>query len=168
MFTKDKRPFVSAVLEDFGGSIELTAWTEVYERTKNLWQEGNNLIVKGKVKARGERVQLTCLSVSLYQPGGAEESADMPAQPQAALTRRRLQIRIATSENAEADVVRLRQIVDTLKQFLGEDKVALAILGSEGVTKLEMPDLTTGYCPELHHQLVDIVGEENFTAENRV
>jgi hypothetical protein len=91
----------------------------------------------------------------------------MPAQPQAAPTRRKLQIRITTSENAEADVVRLRRIVDTIKQFPGEDKVALAILGSEGVTKLEMPDLATGYCPELHHQLVDIVGEENFKAENR-
>jgi DNA polymerase III subunit alpha len=167
MFTKDKRPFVSAVLEDFGGSIEVMAWTEVYERTKNLWQEGNNLIVKGRVKARGERVQLTCLSASLYQPGGAEESPDMPAQPQAAPIRRRLQIRITTSENTGADVERLKQIVDTLKQFPGEDKVSLAILGSEGVTKLEMPDLATGYCPELHHQLVDIVGEENFTAENR-
>ncbi|MEE8470217.1 MAG: DNA polymerase III subunit alpha, partial [Dehalococcoidia bacterium] len=51
-FTKDKRPFVSAILEDFGGSIEVTAWNDVYERTRDLWQEGNTLLIKGKVRTR--------------------------------------------------------------------------------------------------------------------
>jgi DNA polymerase-3 subunit alpha len=160
-FTKDKRPFVSAVIEDFGGSIEVTAWTEVYERTKDLWQEGNTLLIKGKVKSRGEGVQLTCFTATLYQPSSVEEPSDVIKPPQAARSRRRLQINLPTSEDPNADISLLRQVFDTLRLFPGEDEVHLAIVGSEGVTKLEVPDLATGYCPELHHQLVSLVGEDN-------
>jgi DNA polymerase-3 subunit alpha len=160
-FTKDKRPFVSAVIEDFGGSIEVTAWTEVYERTKDLWQEGNTLLVKGKVKARGEGVQLTCFTASLYQPSSVEEPSDEIKPPQAARSRRRLRINLPTSEDTNADISRLRQVFDTLRLFPGDDEVHLAIVGSEGVTKLEVPNLATGYCLELHHQLVSLVGEDN-------
>ena len=160
-FTKDKRPFVSAVIEDFGGSIELTAWTEVYERTKDLWQEGNTLLVKGKVKARGEGVQLTCFTASLYQPSSVEEPSDEIKPPQAVPSRRRLRINLPTSEDTNADISRLRQVFDTLRLFPGDDEVHLAIVGSEGVTKLEVPNLATGYCLELHHQLVSLVGEDN-------
>jgi DNA polymerase-3 subunit alpha len=160
-FTKDKRPFVSAVIEDFGGSIEVTAWTEVYERTKDLWQEGNTLLIKGKVKSRGEGVQLTCFTATLYQPSSVEEPSDVIKPPQAARSRRRLQINLPTSEDPNADISLLRQVFDTLRLFPGEDEVHLAIVGSEGVTKLEVPDLATGYCPELHRQLVSLVGEDN-------
>jgi DNA polymerase-3 subunit alpha len=160
-FTKDKRPFVSAVIEDFGGSIEVTAWTEVYERTKDLWQEGNTLLIKGKVKARCEGVQLTCFTASLYQPSSVAEPSDEIKPPQAAISRRRLQINLPTSEDTNADISRLRQVFDTLRLFPGEDEVHLAIVGNEGITKLEVPDLATGYCAELHRQLVSLVGEDN-------
>jgi DNA polymerase-3 subunit alpha len=159
-FTKDKRPFIAAVIEDFGGSIEVTAWTEVYERTKDIWQEGNTLLVKGKVKARGEGVQLTCFTASLYQPSSVEEPSDVIKPPQAVPSRRRLQINLPTSANADADISRLRQILDTLSKFPGNDEVHLTIVGNEGITKLEVPDLT-GYCAELHRQLVTLVGEDN-------
>ncbi|MCX5995013.1 MAG: OB-fold nucleic acid binding domain-containing protein, partial [Chloroflexi bacterium] len=157
---KDKRPFVSAVIEDFGGSIEVTAWTEVYERTKDLWQEGNTLLIKGKVKARGEGVQLTCFTASLYQPSSVAEPSDEIKPPQAAISRRRLQINLPTSEDANADISRLRQVLYTLRMFPGNDEVHLTIVGNEGITKLEVPDLA-GYCAELHRQLVSLVGEDN-------
>ncbi|UCC60253.1 MAG: DNA polymerase III subunit alpha, partial [Dehalococcoidia bacterium] len=72
-FTKDNRPFVTAVLEDFAGSIEVTAWPDVFERTRDLWQEGQTLVVKGKVRSRNDRIQLTCYSVSQYQPSTSKE-----------------------------------------------------------------------------------------------
>lgn len=164
--TKDKRPFVSAVLEDFGGSIEVTVWSEVYERTKNLWQEGNNLLVKGRVKARGERVQLVCLSASLYQIRDVEESTETSTQSEVAPVRRLLRINITTTENTDADIASLRQIFDTLRQFSGEDRVCLSIISNEGITKLDVPDLATKYCPELHSRLVNLIGEKNFVVEN--
>ncbi len=158
-FTKDKRPFISAVIEDFGGSIEVTAWPDVYERTKDLWQEGNTLLVKGKVKARGEGVQLTCFTVSLYQPGSVEESPDLVKTPQSVPTRRRLQINIPVSEDSSADISRLQQVFDVLSRFPGDDEVRLDIVSNEGVTKLEASP--TGYCPELHRKLVSLLGEGN-------
>jgi DNA polymerase-3 subunit alpha len=160
-FTKDKRPFASVVIEDFGGSIEVTAWTEVYERTKDLWQEGNTLLVKGKVKARGEGVQLTCFTASLYQPSSAEDTTAIVKPPQAVPSRRRLQINLPTSEDSSADISRLKQVFKTLKMFQGDDEVHLTIVGNDGITKLEVPDLATGYCSELHRQLVSMVGEDN-------
>ncbi|MCL0058238.1 OB-fold nucleic acid binding domain-containing protein [Dehalococcoidia bacterium] len=67
--TRNNRPFVSAVLEDIGGEIEVTAWSEVYERTEELWKEGNTLLARGKVRLRGERVQLNCQGAVAYRPG---------------------------------------------------------------------------------------------------
>ena len=167
-FTKDKRPFVSAVLEDFGGSLEVTAWAEVYERTRDLWQEGNTLLVRGKVKTRSDRIQLTCQSVSLYQPRKSEESVEQTAQLAVAPSRHRLKINLPTSDDTNADIARLRQLFDVLRQFPGEDAVYLSIASSEGVTKLELPDLATEYCTELHQRLVDLVNEQDLIVEETV
>ena len=168
IFTKDRRPFVSAVIEDFGGSVEVTAWTEVYERTRNLWEEGNTLLIKGKVKARGEGVQLVCLSVSLYQPSSTEEAAETANNLKGDTIRRRLQIRIPTSADANADIILLRRVVDTLKQFPGNDEVHLSIISGEIITRLEFPNSTTSYCSELHRQLVELVGEQDLIIENKI
>lgn len=156
-FTKNGRPFVSAVLGDVDGSIEVTAWAEVYERTKELWLEGNSLVVRGKVKVRGERVQLVCQSVTPY-PQVSEREAEQPSL-------KALYITIAQTEDAEADIARLREVFDVLKVFPGEDSVHLAIIDSAGVTKLDVPKLTTGYCPKLHQQLVHLVGEQGLTVK---
>lgn len=168
IFTKDRRPFVSAVIEDFGGSVEVTAWTEVYERTRKLWEEGNTLLIKGKVKARGEGVQLVCLSVSLYQPSDTEEATETANNLSGATVRRRLQIRIPTSADTNADIILLRRVFDMLKQFPGNDEVHLAIVSGEEITKLEVPDLATSYCPELHRQLAELVGDQDLIVENKV
>jgi DNA polymerase-3 subunit alpha len=164
-FTKDKRPFVSAVLEDFGGSIEVTAWAEVYERSKDLWQEGNTLLIKGKVRAKSDRIQVTCLGVSLYQPGKGEESAKKPEQSEAVSSRRRLKVNLTTTDNADTDIIRLRQLFNVLKQFPGQDRVYLIIVSGERTTKLEVPDITIEYSPELHRHLIDIISEQDLIVE---
>ena len=55
-----------------------------------------------------------------------------------------------------------------LKQFPGEDEVYLSIVSSEGVTKLELPDLATDYCTELHQKLIGLVDEQDLIVEERV
>ncbi len=150
--TKNGRPFISAVLGDVDGSIEVTAWTEVYEQTKELWVEGYNLVVKGKVKVRGSGVQLVCYSAIPYPP-------ERPQSPPP----RQLHITIAQSEDNEADIARLRDVFDVLRGFPGDDTVHLAIKDGATVTKLDVPQIITGYCPELHQRLVQLVGEEGVT-----
>jgi DNA polymerase-3 subunit alpha len=158
LFTREGRPFVSATLEDLDGGIEVTAWPEVYQHTKELWIEGNILLVEGRVRTRGERVQLSCDRVRQYQP---EERVTEPASPK----RRRLLINIAQTDDEEGDVVRLRQVFDTLRCYPGEYEVRLRVTRGDEVINLELPDMTTGYCPELHQQLAAVVGEEDLVVE---
>ncbi|MCL0088167.1 hypothetical protein M1N86_02245, partial [Dehalococcoidia bacterium] len=55
---------------------------------------------------------------------------------------------------------RLRQVLAILEQFPGEDKAYLAIANSIGTVTLDLPTLGVSYCPQLHQQLAEIVGEE--------
>ncbi len=167
-FTKDKRPFVSAVLEDFGGNIEVTAWAEVYEHSRDLWQEGNTLLIKGKVKARSDRIQVTCLGVSLYQPGKSDESSEQREQAEVTQSRRRLKVNLTASDDTKTDITRLKQLFNVLKQFPGRDEVYLTIVSGEVTTKLEVPDLTIEYSPELHRYLIDIISEQDLIYEESV
>ncbi|MSQ28145.1 MAG: DNA polymerase III subunit alpha [Dehalococcoidia bacterium] len=64
--TKDRRTFVAASLEDLSGTVEVTAWPELYERTKALWSEGELLTIRGKVTDRRGAVQISCDQVERY------------------------------------------------------------------------------------------------------
>ena len=68
LLTRDGRSFASAILEDFSGQVEVMVWPKVYAETGDLWQEGNEIVVQGKVRVRDDRVQISCDSVRHYQP----------------------------------------------------------------------------------------------------
>ena len=76
LITKDRRSFVVAVLEDLDGTVEVTAWPELYDRTKELWVEGEMLLLRGKVNNRRGVVQLSCEHVQRYVPPSAELLTD--------------------------------------------------------------------------------------------
>jgi len=78
-FTRDRRPFASVMLEDLDGRVEVMAWPDVYASTRELWQEGNILLVEGRVRVRNDRVQLSCDNVRLparSRPAGRSSSRD--------------------------------------------------------------------------------------------
>jgi len=160
--TKDGRPFISALLEDLEGRIEVTAWPEIYKSTKELWTDGNILLVEGRVRVRGERVSLSCHRVRRYQPEMAERvEAELPTP----LKRRRLFINIAQTADEEGDVARLRQILDVLQDFPGKDEVRLSVIKDDEVINLKLPDMTTGYSPELQQRLMGLLGEAELRVE---
>ena len=66
------------MLEDLEGAVEVTAWSQVYTATQDLWQEGNILLVRGKVRSRGDRVTVVCDSVEQYIPGAGSEYGISP------------------------------------------------------------------------------------------
>ena len=151
--TKNGSPFVTAVLEDLAGSIEISCWTELYKRTDHLWIEGDMLQITGKVRARNGGAQLICDQVCPCRP--AEEESVPAELPKTT----RLLITIAQTEDKQDDLARLHQIMDTIRRHPGEDEICLAIDTGDGLVKLQMPHITTGYCPELHQQLAgDPVG----------
>ena len=74
LLTKDGRQFISASLEDLEGSVELTVWPEVYDRTKDLWTDGELILVHGKVNDRRGVIQISCDGAQRYEvdPGSTD------------------------------------------------------------------------------------------------
>ncbi|MBI4284169.1 MAG: DNA polymerase III subunit alpha [Chloroflexi bacterium] len=176
-FTKARKPFVSVTLEDISGQVEVVAWSNVYETTRELWQEGNILLVEGKVRLRDDKVQVNCDSVRRYQPEAARpEPAVIPEPNEVAVVAEktppdvpisqtcRLLITLTQTSDQDGDIVRLRKLIELVKGFPGRDEVTLYIKNEEGIEPLRLP--STGYCPELHHRLVELVGEEGVRVES--
>jgi len=181
LFTRDRRPFVSAVLEDLDGRIEVMVWPKVYASARDLWHEGNILLVEGKVRLRDDRVQLNCDYVRRYQPVPAEGEEAVAPQPSEApmvaeetpadtapaepAESRRLVISISQTTNVDSDIAYLHRLIDTLKEFSGQDKVSLRVTNGEKVISLKLSSISTNYCPELHQRLVELVGEDGLRLE---
>ncbi|MBM4445864.1 MAG: DNA polymerase III subunit alpha [Chloroflexi bacterium] len=158
LYTKDRRPFVIATLEDLDGSIEVTAWSEVYGQTKEIWQEGKILLVEGTVKLRDDRVGINCSRVRQYQTDGEEEQEANPATPPP--QPRKITINITQSDKTEEDVTRLNQVMGILAHYPGQDTVLLAIVTSEETVNMKLPNMIS-YCPELAQEICSILGDNS-------
>ena len=158
LYTRDKRPFVIATIEDLDGNVEVTAWSEVYNQTKEVWQEGKILLVEGTVKLRDDRVNVNCYRVRQYQPDSEEGQETKPAtQPSLP---RKITINIAQSDETEEDVTRLNQVMDILARYPGQDTVLLTIVTTEETINMKLPN-TISYCPELAQEIDSILGDNN-------
>jgi DNA polymerase III subunit alpha len=175
-FTKKNEEFAIGVLEDFSGQIEVIAWPRVYSQTEELWKEGNELVVQGKVRARDDEVSIVCDNVSYYQPPDANKLAaaaprpasrpPAPPAPEKPLPapeeKRRLIINLHQTADKDGDIDRLNRVLAALKAFPGRDGVQLNVLNGGAAIPLNFPSVQTGYCPELKRQLTELVGEDGF------
>ncbi len=178
LFTRDRQPFVSTVLEDLDGSIEVIVWPKVYANTKDLWQEGNILLVEGRVRLRDDRVQINCDRARCYQPEAAQgEEAVTPqpgeppvveetTAPEAPAESHRLIISIIQTSDENSDIAYLNKLINILRDFPGQDEVSLRVTNEDKVFNLKLPNLTINYCPELHQRLVELVGEDGLRVES--
>jgi DNA polymerase-3 subunit alpha len=170
LFTKDRRSFASTVLEDLDGRVEVMVWSKVYDSTRELWQEGNILLVEGKVRLRDDRVQLNCDSVRRYQPEVITPEPD-ETPPVAKETpadtvptkSHRLVISITQTSDEDSDIACLRKLIDTLKDFPGQDEVTLSVSTEDRVDNLRLANIS--YCSELHQRLLELVGEDGLMLE---
>ncbi|MDD5509991.1 MAG: DNA polymerase III subunit alpha [Dehalococcoidales bacterium] len=168
LLTRDGKPFASAVLEDLDGRIEVMVWPRVYADTRDLWQEGNMLLVEGKVRQKDDQIRLNCDSVRYYQPETAPvdlsdvpEAEEAPSLSQAAPVTGRLIISITQTDDKAGDLARLKELVDTLSGFPGNDEVRLNVTNEENVKTLKLPNLKVDCCPELLTSLSELVGEDS-------
>jgi len=67
LYTRDSRAFCAAEIEDMSGVVEVTVWPEVFERTQELWMEGNILLLQVRQRERNGRVQIAVQQVEVYQ-----------------------------------------------------------------------------------------------------
>jgi DNA polymerase III alpha subunit len=158
--TKSRQPFVSANLEDLDGSVEVTCWSSVYQQTQELWIEGNILLIQGKVRARNDGAQLICDQVRQYEPGKEKPP------PEPLPKRRRLLVTIAQTDNEQEDLNRLTRTVETLKSYPGKDEVTLTVVSGTERVRLDLPNVTVTYGPELHQRLAELVEEKNLRLES--
>ncbi|MBI2872984.1 MAG: DNA polymerase III subunit alpha [Chloroflexi bacterium] len=184
--TREGRAFATGVMELFGGSIEVVAWPDVYEKAQELWQVGNILRVVGKVRVRDDEVSIACDEVTLYplgeeQPHGEEPAPaaapvaeaprarewseekkpaarPSPPPPQKNGAPRKLLINLAETDRPEDDRYLLREVLQVLLEFPGRDGVDLVISSQGKRWRLEMPIITTSYCDELHRRLGEMLG----------
>ncbi|MFB0556314.1 MAG: DNA polymerase III subunit alpha [Dehalococcoidia bacterium] len=163
-YTRDRRPFIVATIEDLNGGIETIVWPGLYENTKELWQEGNILLVNGLVKVRDGRVQLNCQQAQRYQP----QDTPSPSKGGGEGEQRHLIINLNQTGNAEKDIEYLRKVISILQSYPGQDRVSLAVIVEDETANLDMPEITVNYCPELASELSNILGKGNLRLEQRL
>ncbi len=172
-FTKDQRQYLSASLELLGGSLEVVAWPQILEKTRDVWQESHLLLVNGKVVVRGEDLSIYCSDAREYtgtdkddgianatSPNGAKANGFNGKASEAAASPCTLLITMEESTNHEGDTNLLRDAVETMLEYPGTDRVHLNIRSHDKQVRMDMP-FTVGYCPELQGRLEGLLGPGN-------
>jgi DNA polymerase-3 subunit alpha len=169
LMTRDGQAAVSVVLEDIDGKIEVTVWPRAYAATRQLWEEGSILLVMGKVRLRGNRVQLICDKARRYQLEPDKDKAVAAPRPDQApldaeeasetLPTRRLMISLRQTGDQDGDIARLHQIMSALREYPGPDEVSLDVDIGQKVVKLKMAPMRVNGGPELQKRLLELVGE---------
>ena len=72
--TKTGKPYIIATLALLDGEIDVFVWDNVMNETPGLWQEGTAVVVVGTVRARDDRVSISCLTATAYKVPGEEPS----------------------------------------------------------------------------------------------
>jgi DNA polymerase III alpha subunit len=176
--TKKNESFSIVVIEDISGQVEVIAWPKVYERDETLWTEGNELIVRGKVRIREDEVTLICDGAEYYHPPQEEEEPEsmtevrapepVKAEVKAPPTRQWLVIDIVQTADKDEDIARLNDIMTALKTFPGNDEIRLNVLNGGAPVPLKLPNVRADFCPELGKMLSGLVGEDGFRVEKLV
>jgi len=169
LLTREGKAFASATLEDLDGKIEVMVWPKIYAGTKGLWQEGNLLLVEGKVRVRDDQVQLNCNSVRIYQIQTPSESEDIAETEEAteicettpAAPKRRVILSITQTDDKADDLNRLNETIEILKRFPGSDEVWFNVVNEEKTSTLKMVSVEVNYCPELSNSLAQLLGNES-------
>ena len=165
ILTRAGRLFLAAEIEDLSGSVEVTVWPDVYDQTRELWVEGNIVVLNVRVRTRNDRLQLSVQKATAYQEGAdpPPDNGNSPAEPpiarQRAAAPRALRVTLSETEDTEGDQERLRAVMSALAEFEGEDDVRLTIRQQDGEeVELELPRARA--CGELSQRLGAVLGEE--------
>jgi len=66
--TRDGRGFIAAEVQDLSGTLEVTVWPDVYDLTGELWLSGSILLMKVRVRERGDRLTAGVQEVIGFTP----------------------------------------------------------------------------------------------------
>jgi DNA polymerase-3 subunit alpha len=155
--TKNGKPMAFAQLEDLQGHIEIVVFPEAYEKTRQLWQPDNILLVRGKVQVRQDEAKVVCESAVDYQSWTEERGEEDTSPPHR--IHHQLHITIPRSADQEQDIGLLREVHALLTSHRGQDLFSLYVPRDEGLVQLIFPNDTTAYSPTLEKAITDLLGE---------
>jgi DNA polymerase-3 subunit alpha len=167
IYTKSGKPMAFAQLEDTQGSVELVVFSRLYEETRDLWQEGKVLVVRGTVDNKNDQgPKIVCESVDdkitharpadpavSNQPGN-----DVPAPPPAQAPPCHLQITIPRTDDTARDRQRVREVYNLVTSFSGADSFSFHISDGQGYVPYGFPGCSTQNCVELQQKLIQKLG----------
>ena len=163
--TRDQRQYAISTLELVYGNTEVIAWPDVLEKTADLWQEGNLLLVTGRVKVRGDEISVHCDQAKAYSAedgsnGNKRNNGNDLLSHGELGVRRTTSVLICVKESHDAgeDAHRLREAVRTLLEYPGSDRVQLEISTAGKRVLMDLPVVSTGYSPELRQRLEEMLG----------
>ncbi|MGA3093880.1 MAG: OB-fold nucleic acid binding domain-containing protein, partial [Dehalococcoidales bacterium] len=173
MLTRDGQTSVSAVLEDLDGRIEVIAWARIYSQTRDLWCEGNILLVEGKVRERADQMQIVCERVRRYDLGlqkREKPAARVVTQPPTAKEEKaaehlRLTITLQQTDNAQADIAQLHSVMAVLQDYPGSDEVSLTVSNGTKIFKLKMGQMRVTCNDELRRRVAALIGNDGIKTE---
>ncbi len=191
--TRDNRQFLSASIDLLGGYIEVVAWPHVFDQTRASWGEGKLLLVTGKVKSRGPGFSIYCDTVSELE-GSANSASDQNGRPKYTFSTsgtkpstlqptnggrekykpnvavKIVELTITNSDAVGSEVDFLENLIRSILEFNGDDRVQLRINTVENPVLMEMP-FTVKISPELESKITEILGPDRMrvkTAQEKI
>jgi DNA polymerase-3 subunit alpha len=161
--TKKGDAMAFARLEDLQGEVDVILFPRLYAATKALWEEDNLVLLRGRVEARGDRIQVVAEHAQPYTPETVEEKVEREqveaqGEPTVGPTYQ-LFITLPRSDSFEGDKALLKQVYTTLVEYRGSDRFNVRIPNGANTVELEFPNTTTRYCVSLLQALEHLVGE---------
>ena len=78
--TRDGKPFAIVTLRMMGGEIEVFVWEDRLKDTAGIWNPSELVVIDGRVRARDDRVSVTCQSARRHVVGD-ESDTEQVATP---------------------------------------------------------------------------------------
>ena len=187
---RDGQRFLIVSMDMLGGQLEVIVWPESLQRTETVWRPGRTVRVAGKVRLRGDQVELVCDDAEEFaqdRPSGLAEPAPKPArvngnangharsngngnskhnpvappaEPYGGNGSNRLVRLIVTEDEQRHDANTLREVISVMLEYPGRDRVNLEVRTSGRRVLMEMPVVSTGYCDDLRDRVEDILGPD--------
>lgn len=150
--TKKGKPMAFVGLEDLQGNIELVVFPRPYAEFRELLQEEKLLLVHGRVDANNREPKILCDKIQDNFAVPRPVNNNSPARPQ------HLYITFRRSDDQEQDKKRLREIYSLLEGYRGQDSFSFIVTGPGSKVRLDFPNASTHYCPDLAQSLRRLVG----------
>ncbi len=117
---KDGKPFGVLVLEDFTGSLEITAWEEAFTKNAEILVPGSAISVSARITKREDNIRATAGAIAALKP----KSSVKPVR-----------LRLLHEKTGEGD---FEAILQAVKRFPGPRPLIIEFVRKDGLT-LEVP-----------------------------